>query len=168
VRVCLYARVSTEEQAERYGLTSQVTELRAWAAQRGDEVVAEFLDEGASGTELHRPALARLREALRLRVMDGVLVHDPDRLARKLAHQLLLTEEIERAGVRLEYLTTPRSDTPESRLLEHIKGVVAEYEREKIKERTRRGRRAGPEGPALGTCALRISPGAPARGVASS
>jgi DNA invertase Pin-like site-specific DNA recombinase len=88
-------------------LTSQVTELRALPAQRGYEVVAEFLDEGASGTKLNRPALTRLRDVVQRRAVDGILVHDPDRLARELTHQLLLTEEFERAGVRLEYLTAP-------------------------------------------------------------
>src|SRR5439155_3899574 len=82
-----------------------------------------------------------LREAVRARAFDVVLVHDPDRLSRKLAHQLLLVEELERAGVRLEYFTTPREDTPEGRLLLNVKGVVAEYEREKIRERTTRGKK---------------------------
>jgi site-specific DNA recombinase len=144
MRTALYLRVSTDEQAERYGLSSQLTELRALAAKKGWTVSegGEFVDDGYSGAELDRPALSRLREAIRAGKYDVILIHDPDRLSRRLAHQLLLTEEIERAGVRVEFLTTPREDSAEGRLLLHVKGVLGEYEREKIKERTLRGKRA--------------------------
>jgi site-specific DNA recombinase len=138
----LYARVSTEDQAERYGLGVQLTALRALAAQRGDDVAAgaEFVDDGASGATLDRPALTRLRAAVRDRAVQAVLIYDPDRLSRSLAHLLLLMDEFKRAGAELVYVTTPRVDSPEGRLLEHVKGVVAEFEREKIRERTVRGR----------------------------
>ena len=88
MRAALYARVSTEDQAEKYGLSSQLTELRELAAKKSFTVPegAEFVDDGYSGATLHRPALDRLREAVRARAFDVVLVHDPDRLSRKLAH----------------------------------------------------------------------------------
>jgi site-specific DNA recombinase len=142
-RTALYARVSTDEQAEKYGLASQVTELRALAEAKGYTIPdgAEFLDDGYSGAELDRPALTRLRDAVRAGAFDVILVHDPDRLARKLAHQLLLEEECEKAGVRLEFLTTPREATPEGTLLLHVKAVIGEYERETIRSRTLRGKK---------------------------
>jgi Resolvase, N terminal domain len=65
VRAALYARVSTEEQAERYGLTSQMTELRELAGRKGYEIVAELSDDGVSGATLDRPALTRLRDQAR-------------------------------------------------------------------------------------------------------
>src|SRR5262249_35453508 len=106
MRVALYGRVSTDEQAERFGLASQLTELRAFAAKQGWTIPSggEFVDDGYSGATLERPALTRLRETIRLRAFDGVLIHDVDRLARRLAHQLLLVEEFERASVRVEFL----------------------------------------------------------------
>src|SRR5215467_3871048 len=139
----LYGRVSTEEQAEKFGLASQLTELRALAAQRGYAVApdGEYLDDGYTGAELDRPALTRLRDAAHARLFHVVLVHDPDRLSRNLGHLLLLEEEFEKAGVRLEFLTTPREDTPEGQLLLHVKGAVAQYERSKTRERTLRGKR---------------------------
>lgn len=137
----IYGRVSTDEQAQRYGLASQLTELRALAAERRYTVIAELRDDGFSGIDLDRPALTRLRDLVRAGSVQVVLIHDPDRLSRRLAHQLLLTEEIEGAGVKLEFKTTPREDTAEGRLLLHVKGVLGEYEREKIKERTLRGKR---------------------------
>ena len=48
---------------------------------------------------------------------------------------------IETAGIILEYVTMPRTETPEGRLLEHVKATIAEYERAKIRERTLRGKR---------------------------
>jgi len=142
-RTALYGRVSTEDQAERFGLASQVSELQALARQQGYTIPAggEFIDDGASGADLDRPALTRLREAIRRGLFDVVLIHDPDRLARKLSLQLLLLEEFERAGVRVEFKTTPKGDSPETQLLLHMRGAIAEFERLKILERTSRGRR---------------------------
>ena len=143
MKAALYTRVSTEEQANKYGLASQLSELRVHATKRGYAIPegGEFVDDGYSGADLERPALDRLRQAARARAFDVILVHDPDRLSRRLAHQLLLAEEFERATIRLEFLTTPREDTPEGRLLLHVKAVIAEYEREKIRERTSRGKK---------------------------
>ena len=142
-RCALYARVSTEEQAEKFGLATQFTELRDQAGRKGYlcQPEWEFVDDGYSGADLDRPALGRLREVARQGEVDIVLVYDPDRLARKLAHQILLAEEFEKARVRLEFVTTPTDDTPEGRMFFNLKGVFAEYEKEKIRERTLRGRR---------------------------
>src|SRR5262245_20273098 len=79
-RVALYARVSTDEQAEKYGLDSQLRALRERAKARGWDVVGEFKDDGYSGATLDRPALTKLREAARTRAFDVVLSHSPDRL----------------------------------------------------------------------------------------
>src|SRR2546428_3098106 len=143
MRAALYCRVSTEEQAEKYGLASQLSELRVYVKRKGYTVPegAEFLDDGYSGADLERPALSRLREAIRARAFQVVMIHDTDRLSRKLSHQLLLIEEFERAGVEVEFLTVSKDASPEGRLLLQVKGVIAEYEREKIRERTSRGRR---------------------------
>ena len=52
IRVGLYARVSTDEQAAKYGLAAQVHEFRDLAEQRGYSVIEEYLDDGYSGAEL--------------------------------------------------------------------------------------------------------------------
>jgi site-specific DNA recombinase len=141
VNAVIYGRVSTDEQAERYGLASQLTELRALAAERRYAVVAELADEGVSGATLDRPALTRLRDLVRAGSVQIALLHSPDRLSRRLAHQLVLLDEFKRAGVAVEFLTSPTEDTPEGRLLLNVQGVIAEFEREKIRERTMRGKR---------------------------
>jgi site-specific DNA recombinase len=140
-RCILYARVSTEEQTEKFGLSSQLSELRQYAQKMNYNVIRELADEGFSGADLGRPALTTLRDLVRSKNVSIIVVHDPDRLARKLALQLVLTDEFERAGARLEFVTTPAADNMEGRLLLNVRGVIAEYEREKIRERTMRGRR---------------------------
>ena len=137
----LYARVSTEEQTEKFGLSSQLSELRSYAKKAGYRVLCELIDDGYSGADLGRPGLDKLRELVRSKTVGAVLVHDPDRLARKLAHQLLLIDECEKAETKLEFLSTPNAEGTEGRLLLNVRGVIAEYEREKIRERTMRGRR---------------------------
>jgi len=72
--------------------------------------------------------------------MDVVVFHSPDRLARKAVYQGLVLEEIEKAGVRVEFLNYPVDDSPESRMLLGMRGLFAEYDRAKIMERTRRGK----------------------------
>jgi site-specific DNA recombinase len=140
VRAALYARVSTDEQAERYGLASQLTELRALAGRKGYAVLAEVVDEGISGATLDRPGLDRLRELVRQGAADVVLAHDLDRLTRDVGHCAILLEELERADVRLEFVAMTHERTAESRLLLDVKAALASYERTKIRERTRRGR----------------------------
>jgi site-specific DNA recombinase len=141
MRSILYARVSLEEQAEQFGLASQLRGMREYAASKGYAGAEELSDEGYGGADIDRPALTRIRELARARQIDVVIAYDPDRLSRKRAHQFILQDEFERAGVRLEFVTTPAADTPEARMLLDIKGMFAEYEREKIRERTLRGRR---------------------------
>lgn len=141
MRAAIYIRVSTEDQV-RYGysLAEQEEACRHRAADLGAETAIVFPDEGISGSTLDRPGLSALREAVRSRQIDLIVIRDPDRLSRKLAHQLLLTEEIEKAGVKLEFLDFDWQDTPEGRLFYSIRGAVAEFEREKIRDRMQRGK----------------------------
>jgi DNA invertase Pin-like site-specific DNA recombinase len=63
VRAALYARVSTEAQADRGTIGSQLQLLRAHIAAAGDELVGEYVDDGYSGARLDRPGLDALRDA---------------------------------------------------------------------------------------------------------
>ncbi len=71
---------------------------------------------------------------------DVLVVREIDRFARRLAKQLLVEEEFNRAGVTIEYVVGDYPDTPEGNLMKHVKATIAEYEREKINERMTRGR----------------------------
>ncbi len=139
----IYARVSSERQRKEQTIDSQLVELRELAAERGLIVSAElvFCDEGISGATLVRPALERLRDAAFTGAFEVLLCHAPDRLARRYAYQVLLLEELERCGVEVSFAHEPqKSDSPEDELLRQFRGVIAEYERAQIAERTRRGK----------------------------
>ena len=146
MRVAFYVRVSTDKQAEKYGLPSQIEAFRKRSLERGWTAVFDgdkdaFVDDGYSGAELDRPALNRLRQAAREGRVDVVLAYDPDRLSRKLYHQMILAEEFEKQGIKLEFVTQDMGTSPEDRMFFNMRGLVAEYEREKIRERTMRGSR---------------------------
>ncbi len=141
MRAAVYARVSTEEQAQHgYSLAEQKDSCKQRAKELGATEILEFADEGISGATLDRPGLEGLRDSIKEGIIDLIVLRDPDRLSRKLAHQLILTEEFEKAGVRLEFLDFTWQDSPEGKLFYNLKGAVAEYEREKIKERMIRGK----------------------------
>jgi site-specific DNA recombinase len=139
----IYARVSSERQRQDETIQSQTVGLRELAAQRGllvsDDLV--FEDEGFSGATLTRPALERLRDSAAEGCFEVLLCHAPDRLARRYAYQVLLLEEFARVGVEVCFAKEPeRGATPEDELLRQFQGMIAEYERAQIAERTRRGK----------------------------
>lgn len=142
MRAAIYCRVSSEDQVRGYSLQTQEEECRQRAATLGATEITAYVEKGVSGEALDRPALNVLREALRAQVPDVVIMYDPDRMARKLSIQLLLTEEITKAGAQLEFVRFDWQDTPDGRLFYALRGAIAEYEREKILERTVRGKKA--------------------------
>jgi site-specific DNA recombinase len=115
----IYARVSSARQAKDETIGSQLSALREHAATSRLDVPEEwvFADDGHSGATLARPALEALRDLAAQGCLDVVLVYSPDRLARKFAYQALLTEELARSGVRVEFVKGPRGDSPEDQLL---------------------------------------------------
>src|ERR671925_2156387 len=139
----IYARVSSERQREEGTVQSQLAGLRELAAERGLIVAEElvFEDEGFSGATLTRPALERLRDRAAEGAFEVLLCHAPDRLARRYAYQVLLLEELQRVGVEVIFAKEPERDaTPEDELLRQFQGMIAEYERAQIRERSRRGK----------------------------
>jgi site-specific DNA recombinase len=136
--VAIYARVSSERQQEERTIESQLAELREASARA--HVIGEYLDDGYSGEILARPGLDRLRDDARKGTFAAVYVHSPDRLARKYAYQVLVIEELRKCGIEVTFLNKPLGDTPEDSLLLGVQGLIAEYEKTKILERTRRGK----------------------------
>jgi site-specific DNA recombinase len=143
IRAAFYARVSGEQQAAAHTIESQIAALTERAHGDGTPVPPErqFVDDGYSGATLIRPALDRLRDLVSVGAIDRIYVHSPDRLARNYAYQVLLLDEWRRRGVELVFLNRPLGKSPEDDLLLQVQGIVAEYERAKIMERSRRGKK---------------------------
>jgi site-specific DNA recombinase len=142
IQAAIYARVSSAQQAEAHTVASQVAALRERIVAEGLTVpeALQFIDEGYSGATLVRPALERLRDMAAAGAVDRLYVHSPDRLARKYAYQVLLVDELQRAGVEVIFLNRELGRSPEDDLLLQVQGMMAEYERAKIIERHRRGK----------------------------
>jgi site-specific DNA recombinase len=144
MNVAAYARVSTQRQAQDQTIEQQIQRLQAEVQKEGWTMESRhlYLDDGYSGTRIDRPALDRLRDAAEQGEFQSVLVTSPDRLARRLVHQMLLLEELAQMGCTVVFVDHPMSQDPNDQLLLQIRGAVAEYERALIADRTRRGRLA--------------------------
>lgn len=149
-RVALYARVST---LHNQNPEMQLAELREYAARRGWAVAGEYVDIGVSGSRESRPELNRMLTAAHSRACDAVLVWKLDRLGRSLKHLVNTLADLDARGVAFVSLRDNLDlTTPSGRLMLHIIGAMAEFERELIRERViagiqsarKRGVRFGP------------------------
>ena len=142
VKIGLYARVSSEKQAQERTIESQISTILDYVESKQEKIEPDlyFIDNGFSGATLERPGLDQLRDKALAGLVSKVYVLAPDRLSRKSAHQILLIEEMKRLGVDFAFVNRDIGDTPEDQMLLQIQGIVAEYEREKILERSRRGK----------------------------
>ncbi len=134
MRVAMYVRVSTQRQAQAQTIEQQLEVLRRYSQTHDWEWKEEhiFRDDGYSGATLRRPGLDRLRDQISCAAFDLLLITAPDRLARNYVHQMLLVEEVQRAGCQIEFVDRPMSQDPHDQLLLQIRGAVAEYERNLI------------------------------------
>src|SRR6187549_617945 len=140
MRAIVYGRVSTDAQ-ERDG-TSLDTQERAcldFARTQGWRVV-ETIRDTASGYTLDRPGVERVRRLLREGAGDMVVAYAVDRLSRNQNHIGILVDEIQQGGARLEFVTERFEDTAVGRFILAARAFVGEVEREKMGERTTRGK----------------------------
>src|SRR6056297_678603 len=131
VRVGIYGRVSSDQQAEKQTIQSQVSALRERVEADGHSLPEPlcFLDDGVSGATLMRPALEQLRDTAYAGGIQKLYVHSPDRLARKYAWQVLLLDELQSCGVEVVFLNHTMGASPEEDLLLQMQSMFAEYER---------------------------------------
>lgn len=139
----IYCRVSTKSQQEEgTSLETQVEACINHAESLGYSI-GRVTKEVYSGAELwDRPLLSRDRNDIREGTFQAVICYAVDRLSRSIAHLVIIDEECRRANCELIFVTEELDRTPEGRLLQSVKSYVAEVEREKIRERTKRGIRS--------------------------
>lgn len=143
-RAVLYARVSGDDTGkDGRNLSGQLDMCREYAQRQGWQIVAELAEDerGVSGARMDAPELNRALDMAESGALDVLVVREMDRFARKLAKQLVIEEQFKRAAVNVVYVLEEYDDTPEGRLGKHVRATIAEYEREKTRERTVRGRR---------------------------
>ena len=138
--IATYSRVSTSTQEEQQTIKTQTATLKEYADKNGYTIVQEYIDDGWSGDMLARPALDRLRQDVKEKNFEAVLIYDPDRLARRYSYQELLMDEFEEAGIEVMFVTISAPKNSEDKILHGVRGLFAEYERAKIAERFRLGK----------------------------
>ena len=141
MRVGLYTRVSTEEQAEGFSLDAQLRALRLYAVEKGCEVVEQFVDRGYSATTDKRPAFQRMIAAARNHSFDAILVHKLDRFSRNLEQAVTYRALLKREGVAIISITEPMDDSPASFVTEGILQVLAAWYSKNLAQEVAKGRR---------------------------
>ena len=147
MKVCLYARVSTEEQ----NTDNQILRLREVATARGWDVVEEYVDK-ASGKDARRPALDKMMNDAKKHRFDKIIAVKLDRIARSVVNLFNLMTDLDNWNVKIEFLDQPiDTSTAYGRMILTVLGAVAEFERELIVDRTNAGiQRAVAQGKTLG------------------
>jgi len=144
LRVVLYARVSTDAQAEEgKSIPAQLTEMREYAASRGWEIVAEFIDPGQTGSDMDRPGLQALLATIEQRQCDVVLVHELSRLSRRLYDTFELFETFGRHGVGFASVKDNDFDfsSPNGRLFLTLIAALNQYYIDLLKMHTAKSKR---------------------------
>lgn len=137
----IYARVSTDDQAERgYSLPSQIEACQKFANQKGFDVAAVYQDDISGAKSIvSRPEGYELQKAIDSRQVKAVIIYCVDRLSRDIVDLLTTIRDWLRAGVEV-YALDVGQVTSELDIVLVIKGWQGSDERQKIRERTTRGR----------------------------
>ena len=99
-------------------------------------------NETYSGLSLERPELDKIRELVRNEEIDSIVCYSLDRLSRDPGHGVIITQELEKHGVKLETVTEDVDNSELGKLISYIRGYASKVEAEKIRELTMRGKKA--------------------------
>ena len=140
-RAVIYARVSTDEQAEKgYSQGAQIERCREYALDKGMNIVAEIRDD-YTGSTLDRPGFTEVESLLARKEANTVVITEADRLSRNAADTLAIYEEWSDAGIALHFCESGQvSLGEESILVNGMPVLVAQYERMQFRKRTMNGR----------------------------
>lgn len=141
VRTAIYCRVSTEEQArEGFSIAAQRKTLTSFSMDKGWEITKEYIDEGASGKNMRRPAFQELLRDADRRKFDVVLVWKINRFSRRNADLLNTAGYLSEHGINLvSYCEQFDASTPSGKLMLSMLGSIGEFERDTIVENIRAG-----------------------------
>ncbi len=139
-RVCLYLRISTDEDHQPTSLHTQPERLERYCQAMEDWHVVHAFGDQASGVTLDRPGLKQALGLARERRFDLLLVYRVDRLSRKVRQLAGLADELDRLGVVLKFATEPfDTGSPAGRMMLQMLGVFAEFEHATIVDRVTAG-----------------------------
>lgn len=134
--IAIYARVSTDRQA----VDMQLDELRDYVSRRGWTIYREYIDHGFSGANTKRPAFIEMMNEARKKKFDCLLVWKLDRLSRSMKDMVTTLHELGSLGIDfISYDNNLDTSSPTGKLVFHVIGAVAEFERDIIRDRVRAG-----------------------------
>jgi DNA invertase Pin-like site-specific DNA recombinase len=134
--VAIYARVSTDRQT----VDLQIHELKEYIERRGWKIYREYIDQGFTGSDTRRPAFKEMMKAARKKQFDILLVWKLDRLSRSVQDLVNTIGELEALHVDfISYDNNLDTSTPQGKLLFHVIGAMAEFERAIMRERVKAG-----------------------------
>lgn len=143
IHVAIYARVSTEEQAELgFSIEAQLEELRTRCKEEHKVVFKEYVDAGISGKSIEkRPALLELLQDIETGKVQELWVWKTDRISRKLADLIMIMEMLKRNDVKFRSISEKEFDqsNPASNAMMQMMGVMAEFQRNIIVENVKMG-----------------------------
>jgi site-specific DNA recombinase len=140
----LYARVSTDKQAEKeLSIPAQLQAMRDYARQNSWDVVSEFIEPGASARTTERPALQELLSAARAEkpTFAVVLVHKIDRLARNVHDHATIRALFKQQGIRLASVVENMDNSVSGELIENIMASIAQFYSANLSEEVKKGMR---------------------------
>jgi site-specific DNA recombinase len=140
MRVCLYQRISTDEDHQPTSLKTQRERLERYCEAMEDWRIVAAYEDQASGTSLDRPGLQQALDLAREKRIDLLLVYRVDRLSRKVRQLAGLCEELDQLSVVLKSATEPfDTGSPAGRMMLQMLGVFAEFEHATIVDRVTAG-----------------------------
>lgn len=143
--IALYGRVSTSLQEDQKTIENQLMAMKDFADQKFGKgnytIIREYLDEGWSGDTIVRPALDQLRMDAEKKIWEAVLMYDPDRLARRYSYQEVVMDDLQEQNIEILFVTVPPIRDENDQMLYEMRGAFARYERTKIAERFRLGKK---------------------------
>jgi site-specific DNA recombinase len=139
-RVCVYTRISTDEENQPTSLASQRERLEAFSKVQEDWHVVAHHEDRSTGTKLDRPGLQAALDLARQGRIDQLLVYRIDRLSRKVRQLAMIADELDKLGVILRSATEPfDTGSPAGRMMLQMLGVFAEFEHATIVDRITAG-----------------------------
>jgi site-specific DNA recombinase len=139
-RVCLYMRISTDEDHQPTSLVTQRERLERYCQAMEDWRIVHAFEDQASGVTIDRPGLNQVLGLAREQRFDLLLVYRVDRLSRKVRQLAGLAEELDRLGIVLKSAAEPfDTGSPAGRMMLQMLGVFAEFEHATIVDRVTAG-----------------------------
>src|SRR6266487_3812392 len=129
--VAVYARVSTSRQAEAdLSIPDQIKQAEAYCHQREWEIVACYVEPGASATDDRRPEFQQMIDAATTKppAFDVIVVHSFSRFFRDQFQLEFYVRQLAKHSVRLVSITQELGDDPMSNMIRQIMALFDEYQ----------------------------------------